>query len=241
MYFFYSQTFFRFKKRPAEFIQLCLFQKRNIINAEVAYKLFVSTIHFRYAVSKNLKQKRVAPISMVKNLAELDSLVEIEHKKFKNPDFKFNFYKSHRPGEGYFTVSCKFNGAELEYRHEVDKENVSLIRDGDSITVRIEKMVVQSILINERHYVNPETSALKGLRESSDLPVYKEADLEKKQAVEFGKRAYSAVLKYFKTRIPNEVNLMDQYFSRSLLTPEAQPMFRTNKEILARFNLHIPD
>ena len=178
---------------------------------------------------------------MIKNLAELDALVEIEHKKHKYSDFGFSFYKNHRPGEGHFLVSCKFNSAQLEYRREVNKENVSLLRDGDSIVVRIDEGLVQSVSINERYYTNPETSVLKEFKSALGIQENEDIDSEKRQVIKFGEHAYSAALKYLKTRIPDAINLIEGYFSRSLLPPESQPALRTNEEILARFNLHIPD
>ncbi len=148
------------------------------------------------------------------------------------------------PGQGEFTITGCLNGASIEYRHKRDDGsaiggpiNLKLLKDGDSIIIKAKKDGVFSMNVNDRRYDKPGT-LMSALEEDEFLPKPDFADnSEMDEVFEFGKKAIYSVRAAIERYVPGALDLIEGYFSRSLLPPEENPDLRTNAEIFAKFNL----
>ncbi|MEK6849292.1 MAG: hypothetical protein AABY01_01840, partial [Nanoarchaeota archaeon] len=188
------------------------------------------------------------------SLKSLDELIKMEAGKVVLPKkWKASFSSYGTPGDGTFYVEGFMNNFAFSYNVKTEEAvSLELKQDADIISVTGKKGVVELMRLNDLTYFNNDKSLSKAIddfhkvvAEEMDMPVpvrrQSEHDVEQAEALRFGQQALNAVKKYVQLEAPALTNLMNGYFSRSLMDFSAQPGMKTNKEIFDCFNLRLSE
>jgi hypothetical protein len=166
---------------------------------------------------------------------KLDERVEVEmRRQIIVPGVEFDFYRGRIPGRGCFEIFGAINGASFDYSRERREIFLTLAKGDDVINVHSDGKIVTAVYVNDREYYNPEAPNC-GTRER--WQPLTEAEEEASRAVNLGKMALEDVHEHLKKLVPGVVNLMDKYFSRTLVPVDDLIDARPTPDIFANFNL----
>jgi hypothetical protein len=111
--------------------------------------------------------------------------------------------------------------------------HINLQKHGNILQIYADKDGIQHISVNDRNYNTP----LPGAKKKESWETKTESEDERDDALTFGKEVLDAVEKYLQNKVPALMELINGYYSRSLMAPESQPQYRSNKEIFDKFDL----